>query len=339
MLTRFARRPQVPVGPRAVHAPRRGTFQQGVCVLLEAAPTVAAVTKLLTGDFEVLRVSEPSASSQSSWEFGGPWALLDYRSELNGLVQVDVVDRAWPDGMGERDSTLFGAWALGHFGPCTYPGALERAVANAWTWPAARTLAPRHAAFLRVRLSYLFGAAPQALIKPEGADPLDELRFATQVQLALMALPGALAAFNPNGELLLSAELLRQRLERDRRGEATAVDAWANVRRYRPAEGWLLFDTVGLGQLDLTDHQAILPFGHPSAQEVPGLLHSMADYDVERGGVLGPGDTSTDLAGQDWVAHGEGEARVDPPRPVLRWRPEGVEVPEALLGTDPPPSP
>jgi hypothetical protein len=112
-----------------------------------------------------------------------------------------------------------------------------------------------------------------------------------------------------------------------------AVDAWANVRMFRPSdlEGeWLLFDTVGMGQLGVADHEAALPVEHESVEHVPGLLYTMAAYDAEKGGVLGPSDTATDTGGCEWSASADGDALVAPPRPVLRWAPDDVDVPAVL---------
>jgi hypothetical protein len=142
-----------------------------------------------------------------------------------------------------------------------------------------------------------------------------------------------LALFNPNGELLLPAEVLRARLERDARGEALAVDAWANVRMYRlPRDGadWMVYDTVGMGQLDVCDHQALLPFGHESSRHVPGLLHSIAEYDADKRGVIGLDDTATDDGGCRWRAYDVGQGLVPPPRRVVWWAPTNVRVPDDL---------
>jgi hypothetical protein len=109
---------------------------------------------------------------------------------------------------------------------------------------------------------------------------------------------------------------------------------------FRHSEGgqdWRLFDTVGMSQIDVADHEACLPGEHPSFDHVPGLLYSMAAYDAEKGGVLGPNDTATDLGGIDWMAYARGEGVVTPPRTTLRWSVEGDPVPEALSRPPKPP--
>lgn len=322
-----------PPGRRSIRGIRKGIYTQGVVVLFEAAPKTQALSRALD-QFAVLG-ERPGSADPDAWAFGGPSVLLDYRPKVNGRVQVDVVDRVWPDHMGDPKSevTLFGAWTMGHFGPCTYPGALTRAVQHAWNWPDGRALAGGHKAFVRIRSSYVLGLSEDAILQPDDYDPLDELRFVTRVQRALGSMQGALAAFNPNGELLVSGETLSSALTRDEAGGDLAMEAWTNVRMFRPHElkgQWLLFDTPGLGQLDVTDHEAAIPFEHPSTEHVPGLLLSMAAYDTSHRGVLGPGDTATDLGGVMWRASAAGDSLVAPPRPVLRWHPDGEAPPPAL---------
>lgn len=139
-----------------------------------------------------------------------------------------------------------------------------------------------------------------------------------------------LVLFNPNGELLLSAERLARALARE---GTLPVDVWAGVRRLRPHDpaGWLLGDTVGMGQLDVVDQQIVVPVGHPSAANVGPLLCTMAAYDAEHGGVLGPTDTASDAEGRGFTADWAGEALIGPPRRVLAWAPDDVEaLPEAF---------
>jgi hypothetical protein len=333
-LRRFPRREIVHRGPHAVLAPRKGRYTQTVCVLLDRPTTTSALAKHL-GAFDV-RSEAPGVSGPNGWAISGASALVSYRPADHGHVQIDVVDRPWPDAMGNpKDETapLFTAWTMGHFGPTTHPGALRRAVEQSWRWRDARDVVARHRAFLRIRSTYVFGADARASLLPGGYDPIDELRFVTQVQLALLSVEGALCAFNPNGELLLTGESLASILERDLGGGGLAVDAWANVRMVRPrGTDWLLFDTVGMEQIDVADHEATLPANHASADHVPGLLYSMAAYDAENGGVLGPTDTASDLGGCGWRAHAVGDALAQPPRKALRWAPVGVEVPRGLRG-------
>ncbi len=303
---------------------------QCVCVLFDRVPSLSELAPRLT-DYAGLSEA-PAAEGEYGFAIGGPSLTVDYRSEVNGKARIDLIDRPWPDEMGspDREPLLFAAWSMGHFGPTTYPGSLERALLHNHAFPYSDQLVPRHRAVLRIRTSYVFGAPESALVLPDHYDAIDELRFVSLLQLRLATLPGALVLFNPNAELLLPAERLEAALARK---APLPVDVWASVRRVRPEEpaGWLLGDTVGMGQLDVVDQQIVLPFDHPSAPNVGPLLLSMAAYDASHGGVLGPGDTASDAEGRGVSADWLGEASVGPPRRVLSWAPDDVEeLPEVF---------
>lgn len=185
--------------------PHKGIFSQGLVVLLSDSAALDEVENLLT------EFGPPTRKPTfEDWEFSGPAIVLPYRPDVNGYVSVDLVERPWPDDMGnpKEKPILFGAWSMGHFGPCTFPGNLSRAVQQSWSWPAAKELVPRHKAFVRVRSSYIFGAGPQAKCLPADYAPLPELQFLTAIIKALLENPNALAYFNPGGEVLMGASEL-----------------------------------------------------------------------------------------------------------------------------------
>lgn len=326
-------------GPRRRPAPRKGMFTQCVCVLFDAAPTRAGLREVLTP----LHVAKETSAARGAdgWVFGGDGVIVPFRPDVNGYVQADIVSRAWPDGMGAPngpEAALFAAWGMGHFGPCTYPGNLARAAQHAYAWDQDGEHAHAHQAFVRVRSSYVFGGHSDAPVLPDDYEPLDEIRFVTDVAVRLASLPGAIAVFNPGGELLLDPERIRGIRTGEDEGGELCVNAFANVRMFRPEidpdEPWMLFDSVGMGQVDLQDHEAAAPAGSCEASTVAGLVYSMAEYDLERGGVVGPRDTATDLDDGFWRARVDGDSLLEPPRPVLRWFPDGAAVPEMLLGRD-----
>ena len=303
---------------------------QCVCVLLDRAPSISEIAKVLSG-YELLGEAPP-AEGEHGWAFGGSSLTLTYRSEVNGRACIDVIDSSWPDEMGspDREPTIFAAWSMGHFGPTTYPGALARAVTHHLGPAELSAVVPRHRAVLRVRTSYVFGAGKDAPILPAHYDAIHELRFASEIQLRLASVPGVLVLFDPNAELLLAPERLASGLARE---GALPVDVWAGVRRLRPHDpaGWLLGDTLGMGQLDVVDQQIVMPFDHPSADNLGPLLCSIAAYDADLGGVVGPSDTASDAEGRGFTADWAGEALVGPPRPVLAWTPDDLEaLPEAF---------
>ena len=83
----------------------KGMFTQGLCVLLNRVPTLDEVESTLN-DFEICKRIE----ANEEWTFGGPTLVVAYELERNGLVSVDIVDRQWPDHMGDNaaDTMIFG---------------------------------------------------------------------------------------------------------------------------------------------------------------------------------------------------------------------------------------
>jgi hypothetical protein len=136
-----------------------------------------------------------------SWQFSGASLLVPYRTDVNGFFTVDVVNTTWPDGMGDpkSDVTTFAAWSMGHFGPWAFPHSLKRASQHAWGWAPAESIGQGHAGFIRIRLSYGFGAADDKPVLPRNYDPLDEMNFVSRLVLAVLNAPGLLCYFNPNG--------------------------------------------------------------------------------------------------------------------------------------------
>src|SRR5712671_144834 len=134
--------------------PTKGFFTQCVAVLLREPVTLDTIEPLLNG-FKIVKRNEVF----EHWEFSGPAFTLEYRPKANGYVSLDIVDRPWPDKMGDvkEEPNLFGAWAMGHFGPFAFPGSLERAGQHAHTWEPGRQIAAEHQAFIRIRVSYVFG--------------------------------------------------------------------------------------------------------------------------------------------------------------------------------------
>src|SRR5256885_16386689 len=98
-------------------------------------------------------------------------------------------------------------------------------------------------------------------VMPADCDPLAELRFVTSVALAILDHPRALAYFNPNGEVLLPAKLVRDSLAHAAEHGLPPLDLWSGVRLYNLEEGWTLMDSVGNEQLDMPDHEAVFQKG------------------------------------------------------------------------------
>ena len=312
----------------------KGMFTQGLCVLLNRVPTLDEVESTLN-DFEICKRIE----ANEEWTFGGPTLVVAYELERNGLVSVDIVDRQWPDHMGDNaaDTMIFGAWAMGHFGPFAYPGGLQRASEQCWSWEPGKTIADNHTCFIRIRSSYAFGAADDEPIMPSDYEPLPELEFVTKLTASILDLPGALCYFNPNGELLCDQDGLRQTLNFGWSNKLPPLDAWSNVRLFNINAEWSLMDCVGNGQLDLPDAEACFHSPSFDFNEVDNFLRNVSLYILNNGEVIKDGDTMNGPGGVNWQANHFENGICDPPRPVLRWFPmdDRPVPPEVLaLGKD-----
>lgn len=312
----------------------KGFFSQGLIVLFDRVPTLDELAGAVAPREVVKRLEQGR-----EWAFGGPSLLTPFRPEVNGYVSIDIVSRDWPDSMGDPkdDSVVFGAWSMGHFGPYTYPHALARASQQSWHWASAPATVRRHIAFVRIRCSYVFGADGDAPVLPQDYSPLPEILFATEVAEAILAIPGALCYFNPNGECLYTREAVSELLARHKGTGPAAQELWCNVRMFQlPADtSWLLMDSVGMWQLDVPDHEACFAKGRYDASEVALFLRNAADYVRDRGSVISDGDTMDGPGGLPWQGAAFAKGLVDPPRQVLRWLPlDGLRRPAGTQGEE-----
>lgn len=284
----------------------------------------------LLGDFSLVD-ERPAADN---WEFGGPSVTVAYQPEVNGYATVDVVDRPWPDRMGDpkNEVTLFGAWSMGWFGPHTFPGGLDRAVQQAWSWPEAAETVARHRAFVRVRTSYVFGAEKDAKVLPSDYVALPELAFVASLAEALLDHPDALCYFNPNGEVVLSQEGLRESRAFGAQHALPPLDSYANVRLFNIDPTWLLMDTVGNWQLDMPDHEIAFSHDLCQPQEVARWLRNVSLYVFNAGEQpIKNGDTMDGPGDRRWQASISPSGLCSPPRETLRWLPCDVPNIPTLL--------
>jgi hypothetical protein len=316
-----------------LHSMPKGLHTASAAVLFETPPTAEQLTSALA-PFTVLRRLEGSDDPASAWMAGALSFVLSMRRELNGTAAVTRFDAPWPDGMGDpqSDPWLFGAWTFGYFGPFVFPGNLERAAQHAYTWAGAAEAAARHRAFVRINTTYVGGADQDAPCLPEGYDALAELHVVTRAATALLELPGALAYFNPNGEVLLPLDSVRGIVERRAAAGVPPLDLWTNVRMFRFGEiaPWMLMDTVGMEQLGVDDLEACFSGEGYEPGNVAGFLSSVSAYLHARGPVIQHGHTADGPGGLRWRAH-RAEALLPRPRSTLRWFPvDGREIPAPL---------
>lgn len=304
----------------------RGFFTQSTTILFTRAPSIDEIE----GALEALRCPIVRRHTEPGWMSGGTELLVPFGEDPEGHVHVDVLDREWPDSMGDptSDPALFGAWGTGAFGPQAFPRNLERAVKQAVAFPGAGEAAARHRAFVRLRTSYLVGAGPDSPIMPEGWSPLAEIDAMLQVVQPILGLEGACAYFDPNAEVILPHDGVRALLEAD--DGPTSLELFTHVRLFQIDGEWALMDTVGLDRFLLPDVEVLLPRA-ADPNEVAGFLRNVSAYLLSNGAVIEDGHTTEGPFGVLRV-HAREEPLTEPPRRVLRMVPEGATLPDGALG-------
>lgn len=319
----------------------KGLFTQGICVLLEHAIGSEQIESALSG-FEIVGRHEATGPDDPTFTL-----VLRFRPEVAGHVLVSLSPKPWPDDMGDPEDSaeLFVAWSLGQFGPLAFPGCLARACEQSWAWEEGKEAPQRHEAHIRVLTSYVIGrdeddehesgaGDEETQLLPDDYDSLAELQFLMRVISPLMELPGVICYFNPGGEVLRDATGLRQGLNHAWVHDFPPLDMWTNVRLYQATETWSLMDTVGNGQFDLPDMEAVFLADHYKAAEVEEFLRNAALFSLREDNDFEDGDTADGPGGVVWLALECDEALADPPRPTIRWIPEdGSEPPGELLDT------
>jgi Domain of unknown function (DUF4261) len=311
----------------------KGFFTQGVCLLTDGQTTIEDIKPALQEHgFQIVK----QTPAQENWCFGGPTFVISFLPEVNGYAVVDVVNQPWPDTMGDpkSDSMIFGAWSMGHFGPFAFPGGLALARQHAWSWQPGRTIPEGHRGFIRIRTSYVFGGTDDAPVFPEDYDPLAEMNFLSRAVLTVLKAPGVSCYFNPNGEVLRDLPSFAEVWFACKEQQKIPLPLWMNIRLFNLNEKLGLMDTVGNGQLEIRDVEAIFP----TAKYDPGKIgyylrnvtHYLLDLDREiRSGEAIDGPEESNLS---WTTEVLDQGVIEPPRRVLRLFPKASRetVREAL---------
>lgn len=300
----------------------KGLFCQTVCLLTDGTTTLDEVLESLRGsEFVVLR----QTTGQKEWHFGGPSLIILYCAETNGTVGIDLLPQSWPDSMGDAksDLTLFGAWSLGQFGPFTYPQGLARARHYGWMWQEGSDAAARHTGVIRVRMTYVGGSGPDAPVAPKDRSATDELNFLTRLVLTIGACRGVICYFNPNGETLQSMDGIRATLDECEQQKTEPLDLWCNLRYCNIDSEFALLDTVGNGQLDVPDVEAVFSPSEHQPSDIASFLRGITRHVMHSGQVLSVGTQLRGVNGDDdaWVVEQPETSLMLPPRRVLRVAP------------------
>ena len=311
----------------------KGLFTQGMCVLFRKPVDITELREQLK-DFHCV------GQHESMDDDDAPQTLVyDYMPETNGHLLVTPANAPWPDDMGDPDESPehFVAWSLGQYSPLAFPGCLERASEQSWGWEDGGEKTKEHTAHIRLLISYVLGAEDpndhddDIPLLPDDYNPLKELQFLSKAVATLLEMPDAVCYFNPGGEVLRDDDGLRRGMNYAWSHELPPLDMWTNVRLFRATEQWSLMDTVGNGQFDLPDLEAVYTTDDFEPSDIEGFLRSASLYMLQGGEKVEDGDTAEGPGDMNWIAMECVDALSDPPRPTIRWIPENDQTPPAEL--------
>jgi hypothetical protein len=304
----------------------KGFFSQTLCLLTDGTTTVGDIQSALrSAKIPIAKELPPG----DQWAFSGPGLLVPFRPDVNGTVNIDLVNQPWPDAMGhpKSDPIVFGAWTMGFFGPFTYPGNFERACQHTWNWEDAPTIAPIHRGFIRLRMTYAGGGDKDAPILPQDYNPHDELVFLSRLVLALANVRGILCYFNPGGEILRDLPSFRATWDNAFQQKKEPLLLWMDARLFTLNDQLGFMDTVGNGQLDVKDVEAFYPRNQFEPDTIAYYLRNVTHYlldskrDIQTGEPIdGPKESSL-----SWIAENDEEGICAPPRPVVRLYPKSLK--------------
>ncbi|MCD0459622.1 DUF4261 domain-containing protein [Roseiconus lacunae] len=315
----------------------KGLFTQGMCVLFREPVSLEKLQQSLTS-FELIGVQESVVDNASPETL-----VMKFRPEVGGHLLVTPSTEKWPDDMGDPETTpdVFVAWSLGQFGPLAFPGCLQRAAEQAWTWDEAEDAVAEHSCHVRLLISYVLGSeneeqpdddSDDVVLIPDDYNAVEELMFLMKGVSELLELPEAICYFNPGGEILQDQSGLRQGLNFAWNYELPPLDMWANVRLFRSDDAWALMDIVGMGQLDLPDMEAVYDTNKYDPEDVERFLRTASMYLMNSTEEFQDGDSADGPGDLSWIALECDDSLSDPPRETIRWIPDdGSEPPEALL--------
>ena len=256
----------------------------------------------------------------------GPTLVVAYQPDVNGYVAVDLVNQPisrtpWATRIRFDD---FRCLVDGALRTIAFPGSLARARQHAWAWEDGRTVSEGHRGFIRVRTSYVFGGKDDAPVFPENYDPVAEMMFLSRAVMAIFKAPGIVCYFNPNGEVLRDSASFRELWDACSEQEKLPLPLWMNIRFFNLSDTLGFMDTVGNGQLEIRDVEAIFPTANYDPGDIDYYLRNVTHYllgldrELRTGEEIdGPGESNL-----SWTMEVLDRGVIEPPRRVLRLFPK-----------------
>ncbi|MEM6691599.1 MAG: DUF4261 domain-containing protein [Planctomycetota bacterium] len=331
-------------------------FTQGVSVLLDKPVALERVCEKLDVFFGRV-VDEPPCENGALYVLESP-EEDDVSEEIERPAYLIVVasEQPWPDELGdpEAEPEAFHDWSLGLYGPLAFPGCLQRAVERSWIVPDVSPQASQHTAHVRLLIGYPMVPPVGDPAKQDESDsdsddiemildtremieeqydPSEELRVLARAISTVLEIPASIAYFNPGGEVLKDSDSLRTLLNEAWVKDSVPIKAWMNVRLFEIEDDWTLMDTVGNGQVEIPDLEAVFKTDRYGSGDIEAMLrawtHRMIE-DVESD--LTEGDTVDGPDGSTWTVMECHDGLADPPRQTIRLVPsDGDTPPETLL--------
>lgn len=307
----------------------KGFFSQCYIILVAEEIDFQELKKIIEEKYKIAKIVE----GNENWEISNQSLVIPYRPEVNGFIAIDYVNKKWPDSMGSKDEPiLFGAWSTGNFGPFTYPNCLKRSIEQAWTLSAEEKQNISYNGFIRIKISYVFGANESATILPADYKPIDELIFLNKMVSHILLNNEESYFFNPNGEVLLPSGKFQESIKYSENNNIPALDVFSNVRLYRINERTTFMDSVGNHQLDIPDIEVINPKEKYNLNDISRFIRNTTYYMMINGLVLKDGHTIDGPNNEKWKIYNFENGICDPPRNTIRIFPNAMaDIPNQIM--------
>jgi hypothetical protein len=150
------------------------------------------------------------------------------------------------------------------------------------------------------------------------------MMFLSRAVVALLKAPGVICYFNPNGEVLRDYTSFRQVWDPCNQQQKMPLPLWMNIRFFNLSDKLGLMDTVGNGQLEVRDVEAVFPSAQYDPVDIDYYLRNVTHYllgldrEMQSGeDIDGPGESNL-----SWTMEVLEQGAIEPPRRALRLYPK-----------------